>query len=668
MDGEKISLINKASVISLVLMLFLILGAASAADTDLSDIQNSNGILDYDLNDENVLESTSDDFNVLESTSNDDNKILEPVYTEDLQAEEGITDLAGSESEGSADLSSDDESIVASAEDDVMGTDNEDGVLGDDDEIELSLNVASSSVILNQEAFSVRLTDSDGNGIANKVVKFSLNGVHFTRNTDSSGYANLKLNLKSRHYTIYYMFNEKGYATLKGNDTFLLVHDDQPVFTANTYVAYKGFMNPYVIALSADGYRLANKKITLTLDGKTYYRTTDSYGRAILNVFLSPGKYVVRYTFSGEGVLKKASGCKTIIVNALMPITINTLSPLTMYEMVSTPYKVKVIDARGNPVKGSIIFRIKGKSYKRTIDQNGIASLNIRLPKGTYKIASYHMQDTKYGYKYLSRNIRILDLSKDNGFWLFGSDMNKVNLATLHKYGTKHIFLNYYAIHLYGKSNVEKFISKANGYGMKVHIWMQIFNDGKWISPVKDDGSYKYSLFNAKIKEAKSYAAMKGVAGIHMDYLRFPGTAYKHKNGVNAINYFAKKMSNEIHGVNSKLIVSAAVMPEINSNKKYYGQDIPTLSKYLDMIVPMVYKGNYGTGRSWIKSTTAAFVKQSNGAKILTGLQAYKSDSDVTKLSSNELFKDAKAAMEGGASGVVSFRWGVSSYINFANL
>ena len=106
-------------------------------------------------------------------------------------------------------------------------------------------------------------------------------------------------------------------------------------------------------------------------------------------------------------------------------------------------------------------------------------------------------------------------------------------------------------------------------------------------------------------------------------------------------------------------------MPEPSSMEYYYGQDIKTMTKYLDVIVPMVYKGNYNQGTSWIQKTTAAFVKQSSGAQVWTGLQSYKSDSNPTKLSSSELLKDAAAASAGGAAGVILFRWGLTNYFNF---
>ena len=138
---------------------------------------------------------------------------------------------------------------------------------------------------------------------------------------------------------------------------------------------------------------------------------------------------------------------------------------------------------------------------------------------------------------------------------------------------------------------------------------------------------------NSKVKEAKTLAKVKGVAGVHFDYVRYPGNAFQYKNSIKAVNYFVKKASTAVHKVNKKLIVSAAVMPEPSSMKKYYAQDIPTMSKYVDVIVPMVYKGNYHAGTKWIKSVTKAFAKQSKKAKIWTGLQTYTSDSKLNKLS-----------------------------------
>ena len=193
---------------------------------------------------------------------------------------------------------------------------------------------------------------------------------------------------------------------------------------------------------------------------------------------------------------------------------------------------------------------------------------------------------------------------------------------------------------------------------------MQVFYNGHWLNPVKN-GKINYNLINSRLSHAIKYAKLKGVGGVHFDYLRYPGSAYKYKNSANAISYFVKQATTKIHKINPNIIVSAALMPEPASMKYYYGQDVPTISKYLDVMIPMVYKGNYRAGASWIKSITAQFVKKSKGAEVWTGLQSYRSDSNVKRLSASELLGDSRAASDGGATGIVLFRYGLTNHVNF---
>lgn len=256
------------------------------------------------------------------------------------------------------------------------------------------------------------------------------------------------------------------------------------------------------------------------------------------------------------------------------------------------------------------------------------------------------------------------------GIWVKPSEMNKVKFNTLKKYGITHIFLNAKTITKYGKSKVEKFIKKAKSMGIKTHIWVPVFyKNKKWTSPVTKKGKYKYNYINSRIKLIKKYASIKGIAGIHLDYLRFPGTAHKYKNAIKAISYFTKKCVNAIKKKNPNSTVSAAVMAEsMRSMKIAYGQNIPILSKYLDIIIPMAYKSNYKQNRKWIKRVTKNFVKNSKHAEIWTGLQTYKSNKKKNKLSSKELYNDAKACLKGGAKGTVLFRYGLTNYFDFNTL
>jgi hypothetical protein len=161
------------------------------------------------------------------------------------------------------------------------------------------------------------------------------------------------------------------------------------------------------------------------------------------------------------------------------------------------------------------------------------------------------------------------------------------------------------------------------------------------------------------INAIKDIVTKYKVAGINLDYCRYPGTAYKHTGATDTITNFVKQVHDAVKAINSNVTVSADLMPEGSVNAYYYGQDYAALAKYLDFMVPMVYKGNYNKNTAWIGSTTAYIVSQANGTPVVTGLQTYKSDSDTTPLPSSQLDNDVNAAMSNGSSGYMLFRYGL---------
>ena len=240
------------------------------------------------------------------------------------------------------------------------------------------------------------------------------------------------------------------------------------------------------------------------------------------------------------------------------------------------------------------------------------------------------------------------------GYWIFGKDMNNVNLAKLKTHGVTDIFLNYYAFTAHGTQKVTSWITQAsNQYNMNVHIWVQCFYDGEWHNP-------KTTNLNPKLREIQKYATTNGVKGIHLDYLRYPGNAHKTEGGADAITNFVKKVRSQ----NPNVLLSCALMPEDNI-KYYYGQDVDALKSTLDFVIPMQYKGNYHGDTKWLASTTKLF---SQKIPTWSGLQTYKSDDNPTQLSNTELLDDAKTCINNGAKGIVLFRYGMSPDIDFTSL
>ncbi|SDA55847.1 putative glycoside hydrolase [Methanobrevibacter millerae] len=249
---------------------------------------------------------------------------------------------------------------------------------------------------------------------------------------------------------------------------------------------------------------------------------------------------------------------------------------------------------------------------------------------------------------------------KKYGYWVWAKDMNNVDFDKLSKNGVNVVFLNSFAFTEYGQREVLDWIHEAREHDIEVHVWMQIFNTGNWISPLKN-GTPDTRYFNYKIEEARYYAGLDEVSGIQIDYIRFEGNAYRYNNSTEAINMFVKNFSDEMRKINPDLTLSATVMPETDNDEYFYGQDIKTICKYVDVIVPMMYKGNYNENSSWIENTTRWFVDNSGDAEVWCGLQTYDSDYNVTALSADELIKDKDLCFKGGADGVFYFKWGMNN-------
>ena len=192
---------------------------------------------------------------------------------------------------------------------------------------------------------------------------------------------------------------------------------------------------------------------------------------------------------------------------------------------------------------------------------------------------------------------------------------------------------------------------------------------------------YNLTYNNQLIGEIASIAKNYDVDGIHLDYLRYSGVeqygnaAYQQFGGlqaaVNAVTTFVSSINNAVNSTNklnmqgkSYIKLSAALMPEGSINDDYYGQNYGKLADYLDFLVPMTYKGNYGASNSWITDKIQYIVNQAKGKPVYAGLTTYYSDDYLVPLSPYELQDDVNSAQAGGASGFVLFRYGFGySYV-----
>ena len=404
-----------------------------------------------------------------------------------------------------------------------------------------------------------------------------------------------------------------------------------------------GESTPLEIGLYSESTPLTDKTLNIKINNVNYIRTTNENGIAKLNINLPIGEYDTHITFDDPDYHYTRSFCE-VTVNPIVEC-----NDLTMSEKDGSKYTATVKNGNGTLLGGvKVLFTVNGRNYERITGDNGVASLNINLPVGNYKVL------TKV-YKVLKENmIHITSPVPVNvnhyGYWVFGGDMKKVNLESMKACNVTDLFLNYYAVTTHGEEAVKEWINKANGLGLHVHLWMQCFYDGEWHNPASTD-------LTDKINEAKYYADIHGVYGVHLDYLRYPGNAYKTEGATEAVNRFARQVR---EAVGDKFL-SCAIMPE-SENEYYYGQDAGALGRICDVVIPMQYKGNYGAGSSWLASTTKMF---SQMASIWSGLQSYRSDDDPSVLTESELQNDINTCIDNGAKGAILFRYGLSPEVHF---
>ncbi|WJI10400.1 transglutaminase [Methanobacterium sp. CWC-01] len=250
-----------------------------------------------------------------------------------------------------------------------------------------------------------------------------------------------------------------------------------------------------------------------------------------------------------------------------------------------------------------------------------------------------------------------------NGIWIRSDDISLINGTALKNAGITDVFVKVSRVVAYQTTlnQLTQVKQLLLGTGIRVHAWVTCFLDanGNWVDPQNTTVQDEVLDFTSKL------ASSNLVDGVHLDYVRYPGTAYLHSGGTEAITQFVARVNTAVKTANSLVALSAALMPEGSVNAYYYGQDYSQLASYLDFLVPMIYKGNYGEDTDWIGDMTSYIVSQTNGTPVLVGLQTYISDSNLSTLSAAELGWDINEAAGNGASGYVLFRYGLidSSYL-----
>lgn len=232
-----------------------------------------------------------------------------------------------------------------------------------------------------------------------------------------------------------------------------------------------------------------------------------------------------------------------------------------------------------------------------------------------------------------------------------GASVTSSDVAKWVKAGITDVFVQARA----STDNTEKLrtvINLCKNTNIRVHAWIICFatNDGFDVSQKQQN------MITTFIKKV---IKIDGVDGISLDYVRYNGLNPSIVNP-NVITGFVKDVNTIVKGYDSSLLVSAAVFAEKAGTVTYYGQDYTSLSPYLDIMIPMTYKYDYGGSDSWLSSSTKYVVDRAKESMVVSAITSYKPvGSNLQVLSTSALEHDAQVVLDAGSKGYIIFRYGL---------
>ena len=138
--------------------------------------------------------------------------------------------------------------------------------------------------------------------------------------------------------------------------------------------------------VDAIGNPIANATVYFTINGKVYAKITDENGMASMGIGLVPNEYKVNALFNGTKDHNKSTANATVTVKSTI-----LGNDTTLYFLNGTKYVAKFLDSDGKALANTTVkFNINGVFYTRVTDENGMASLNIRLDPKLYIITAYN--------------------------------------------------------------------------------------------------------------------------------------------------------------------------------------------------------------------------------------------------------------------------------------
>jgi hypothetical protein len=223
-----------------------------------------------------------------------------------------------------------------------------------------------------------------------QVIKFKINGKTYQAKTNKKGVAKLKLpSLKEGKYTVKYSFAKSdSYKSSSTNSKVIIIPNKNPTFTVKSTTKFgHGAGTLFKVALTSGKIPLESRKVTLSVNGQTYTKTTDSNGIVSLPINLDIGKYTISYSNKADSKINSKSGSTSIDVVERTPSSVSWKSSTSFYQGTQS-CKFLVVDSNNKPVSGGVVkLTVNSKTYSASVASNGYATFSASFTPGNYSVS-----------------------------------------------------------------------------------------------------------------------------------------------------------------------------------------------------------------------------------------------------------------------------------------
>ena len=557
------------------------------------------------------------DTNSLESDIEDSLSVTDYIDEETISSDQSLG--AGDSSADSYDMASSNlgEADLSSSDSPIGGEEDEEQA---DVRNSSSISVSSDSVVRGN-SYAITLLDSNNAAASGKLVQFTLSGKTYNATTDSNGKASLPVSLAAGTYPLEIYF--AGDDTLNGSTRTidLKVTANTPSITVGSTTVIRG-KYLYVYLKDGNGKAMANQKVSIKINGKTYEKTTNSNGRAALNIKLTGSKYSTKVYFYKSGIYSAASKSFTLKISDNKPkITVANAT------VIRGKYLYVFLKDKSGAVMASkkVTIRINGKNYVKTTNSNGRAALKIKLTGSKYAAKVYFYKSGVYSYSSKSFTLNIVN--NKPSFTIANSTVVKGNYLYVYlKDKAGSVMANQkVAVKLNGKTYA--MTTNSNGrIALKVTLAAKKYttNLNFYKTGVYSASSKSFTLNvvndNSKNSVANILAAATKVRNYVNSYKRLPETVTVGSYKI-SIEEFSYLMSETIVGLNKGSISSVSTLEGIQDVES--GGDSMNAKIYKEQYVDLANRAMTYIQKNKVPARYAAAYSSSNSKVGNAGFDLY---------------------------------------------